>query len=250
MSQAVRIFLLNHPSDYKYLQELSTQLNPFVKKDKIKLWDPSKIVAGAEVSSSIRSRLEEAEIFIPLVSSDYLADDRFMHIQQMAVNLNLKILPIIVKTCLWEFYDDFTKYDVYPKQANNQPLPLNEWQNKGTAYMNIAHAINALLKFILDERKKTTIITEHQTSSYDLTTIEGIRQVIALNKTEIAIKSIMDYAKKSNPSFEDEISVLSSRFYRIEEGIRIGTLSREEANRERNQIHAALLSILKKMQAS
>lgn len=154
MSQAIKVFLLNHPRDHEFLDELCTYLKPLVDNNRIDLWNPTKILPGVQINHAIKEKLKEAEIFIPLVSSNYLADGNLMATQNDATELNIRILPVIIQTCLWQLYEIFNKYELYPKQSDNQLLPINEWQNKGAAYMSVANAIYTILQPLLEERKK------------------------------------------------------------------------------------------------
>lgn len=151
----IKVFLLNAPEDHEYLTRLRTQLRILENKGILDNWDNTEIRGGMVISDVIEDNLQKSEIFIPLVSADYLASDDCQAIQKKAVAMGKKILPVIVRDCGWKWDDDLEKHKAFPQKEDGQTSPVSNWQNKGAAYMSITNGIYEMLKPILEEQKKS-----------------------------------------------------------------------------------------------
>ncbi len=115
----VRIFLSYAPEDVEHKNCLSKLLAPLRRNKTLTTWDEQEIKPGEIWAESVNHALEQAELIILLVSSDFLASDYLMEdklpkMERRRMKGELEIIPILLKECLW-------KSDQVLEQL--QPLP-------------------------------------------------------------------------------------------------------------------------------
>lgn len=69
------VFMSYSHRDRKWADELLKFLAPWIRNNRLTLWDDSKIVPGASWEQEIHDAIKEASVAILLVSSDFLASD-------------------------------------------------------------------------------------------------------------------------------------------------------------------------------
>jgi hypothetical protein len=69
------VFISYSRRDEERLKDLQTHLKPFVRNQKIALWDDTRIQAGQEWQKEIAQALESASAAILLVSHHFVASD-------------------------------------------------------------------------------------------------------------------------------------------------------------------------------
>ncbi len=140
-----KVFILNDPADNRFLEELDKQLAGMARRGKISKWNTNQIVAGSSISGTLERELQEAQIIVLLVSADYLASDRCYDIQEKAINLGKRILPVIIRHCLYED-DDFIHEHAKLPQQNGVLTPVAAWENQDSALAQIAGHIRSVAK--------------------------------------------------------------------------------------------------------
>lgn len=140
-----KVFILNDPADNSFLEDLDKQLAGMARRGKISKWNANQIVAGSSISGTLDRELQEAQIIVLLVSADYLASDRCYDIQEKAINLGKRILPVIIRHCLYEDDDYINEHAKLPQQ-NGLLTPVAAWQDQDSAMAQIAGHIRAVAK--------------------------------------------------------------------------------------------------------
>ena len=102
-----KIFISYSKTDAEYLRQLENHLSVLKRQRYIATWHDRKLIPGEEWDGKIRKELEEADIILFLVSSDFLATDYIWDIEmKRAVELYEKekaiVVPIVVRDCDWE----------------------------------------------------------------------------------------------------------------------------------------------------
>ena len=93
--------------DIDFFEELAAHLAVLQRKGKIELWHEGRIRAGDAWDEAIKRQVEQAEIFILLVSPEFLSSD-FVWEQELPeiVKRHEKgeaiVLPVIVRPCAWQ----------------------------------------------------------------------------------------------------------------------------------------------------
>ncbi len=79
-------------------------------------------------------------------------------------------------------------------------------------------------------------------------TLEGflnsLREQIARGETELALDRLHNYVRVAPPEIQEEVTLLSARYYRLQRDSRRGVVARDRAEAEENRIVAAFLDLL------
>lgn len=132
MNGPQHIFILHADADDHYLQSLMQQFTPLRIAGLLEYWSRFDLTPGASISQSMRERLQWATVILPLLSADYLADERCRAVQSLARDLGKLIIPVLIRPCLWQ-------YD--PVLADLQPLPGAEIPVSGWSSQEDAMAL-------------------------------------------------------------------------------------------------------------
>lgn len=113
------IFISYSRADTEVLNKLKRHFSIF--KNKVNIWDDSKILAGEEWKKSIEIALAKTKIAILLISADFFSSDfincvELPNLLRAAENNGAIILSLIVKPCLYNEYPEINKF-----QALNSP---------------------------------------------------------------------------------------------------------------------------------
>jgi len=110
----------------------------------LETWSDHAVKAGEKLDQSIFDALEAANIFIALVSPDYLAsnycyDQEFKRALELQENGQLKIVSIILEPCDW-LSSPLRQFKATPKEG----LPISEWTNPNVAYLDVVNELRRL----------------------------------------------------------------------------------------------------------
>ena len=98
-----KIFISYSHKDEKYKDELKNHLMILFNIWKAgQIWDDRDLDAGTDYNIQIDREMEEANIHIILISSDYFASNACMSELEKMLKMDRIIIPIIVRDCYWE----------------------------------------------------------------------------------------------------------------------------------------------------
>lgn len=138
-------FISYSHADEEQLKRLHTHMAMLRREGAIKAWTDHEISAGGRLDSEIKSALEKSDLFLALVSPDYLAsrycyEEEFQHALLLEKAGSIRIVPIIVEPCEWK-QSPFKDFKALPKDGKS----ISEWTNKNIAYLEVVTGIRALL---------------------------------------------------------------------------------------------------------
>src|SRR5260370_38147877 len=93
-------------ADLAFCEVLDRHLTPLKHNSRIQTWDERQVLAGQEVKQQREHHLSTDRLLVLLVSPDFLASEACQ--QQMEVALqrhwsgNATVIPILVRSCLWQ----------------------------------------------------------------------------------------------------------------------------------------------------
>ncbi len=127
------------------------------REDKIQAWQDSEILVGANLDQTISSALYSSELFIAIVSPEYLNSDycykkEFQRALELQAEGKMIIVPIIAEHCDW-LNSPFRDMKAVPKDGK----PISDWTNDNAAYLNIISELRRLLDALKTPKKKVAV---------------------------------------------------------------------------------------------
>lgn len=140
----VKAFISYSHKDEVYLERLKVHLAQMKREGLINEWTDKEIHAGDSLDDTISNALASSEIFLALVSPDYIAsnycyDKEFETAQKMQEEGKLIIVPIIVEPCDWH-KTPYGKLKAVPKDGK----AVSEWTNPNNAFLNVIDELRRL----------------------------------------------------------------------------------------------------------
>ena len=109
-------------------------------------WHDRRIMAGQEFGEEIDAHLDEADVILLLISSDFLASE-YCYQREMKRAMERHeareaiVIPVILRPCDWHD-TPFGKLQASPKDG----IPITKWPNIDEAFLNVVTAIKNALK--------------------------------------------------------------------------------------------------------
>ncbi|SER52022.1 TIR domain-containing protein [Azotobacter beijerinckii] len=176
-----KIFISYSHKDENHKEDLEDHLATLKRQGVIQIWHDRKILAGDDWKGKIDHHLNDAEIIVFLISPSFLASEYCFDVEvRRAMERHAegaaKIIPIIVRPCLWQ-ESEFSEFQVVPRDG--QAITL--WSDKDSAWLD---AISGLKKYI-DEFFPITSSTSSLLSKAEV--IVSAEQERWLSDTEIIL---------------------------------------------------------------
>lgn len=142
-----KLFFSYSHKDEVLRDKLQTHLEMLKRSGTIETWHDRMISAGEELGGVIDRQLEEADVILLLVSSDFLASSycydvevaRAMERHEAKTAL---VIPVILRPCDWLEGAPFSKLLAAPKDG----WPITKWPNEDEAFLDVVKQIRAALK--------------------------------------------------------------------------------------------------------
>ncbi len=141
-----KIFISYSHRDEKAIERLHTHLAGLRRDGAITAWYDREILAGDDIDKQVDDNLSDSDIFVALVSPDFLAS-RYCYEREMKQALklhadgSLRLIPIILEPCDWQA-SSLGKLKALPKNGK----PVSIWTNENTAYLDIVTELRRILK--------------------------------------------------------------------------------------------------------
>lgn len=140
-----KAFISYSHRDEKALERLHTHLAIMLREGLISAWYDREILAGDELDQKIERALSESEVFLALVSPDFLASN-YCYEREMEQALerhaegSLRVVPIILEPCDWKS-TPLAKLKALPKDGK----PISTWTNENVAYLDVVTELRRIL---------------------------------------------------------------------------------------------------------
>lgn len=141
----MKIFVSYSHRDEDTLERLKAHLSPLRRDGRIETWYDREIRAGGEIDDEISEQLETCNVFVLLISPDFLNSDYCMDTEMTRAmgrheEGTARVIPIIVEDCYWKT-SPFRKLKALPKDGK----PISNWTNENTAFLNIVEEVARVL---------------------------------------------------------------------------------------------------------
>lgn len=127
------------------LERLHTHLAVLRREGRIDTWYDREILAGGNFNQEINDQLETSELFLLLVSPDFLASN-YCYEREMTVALErhrmgvAQVIPIIIEPCDWES-TPLRELKALPRDGK----PVSEWTNLNNAFLDVVQELRRLV---------------------------------------------------------------------------------------------------------
>ena len=136
--EKIKIFYSYCHEDSEATEELGKRLNQLEKDGVIDTWDDKEIRAGAEWENEINKHFDEADIVLFLLSADFLNSGNCKKELKEAKKQGKRIIPIILKECLWSEFtfedgSELRRSQAIPNDGKHL-RPISKWENNDKAW--------------------------------------------------------------------------------------------------------------------
>lgn len=204
----MKAFISYSHKDSHLLERLHAHLATLTRDGLLHSWTDEEIPAGAHLNSAISRELNNSQLFIALLSPDYLASNycyekEFQTALQMHKTGDLLVVPIVVEPCDW-LNTPFKEFKALPQDGK----AISIWENTNTAFLNITQSLRKLIEGTAPEQQMTGSntashafpITRNYRVKKDFDTIEK------LEFKEKSFKELVDFLRR----FSAEVSTLDN----------------------------------------
>lgn len=140
-----KLFISYSHRDEKALERLHTHLAMLRRQGAITAWYDRAILAGDDIDNEVDANLADSDIFLALVSPDFLAS-KYCYEREMAKALerhdagSLRVVPIILEPCDWNS-SPLGKLKALPKDGK----AISIWANQNVAFLGIVEELRRVL---------------------------------------------------------------------------------------------------------
>lgn len=246
----VPIFISYAQEDQMASEAIQRQLVIMRRKKRIVFNDQHKLKFDTtERWESIKNALNQSPVILLILSDFFIASDECYEVQEFSLNRSQAgqsvLIPVLCKKCAWQDLDGVSRL---------QPLPRNrvfikDWPDSDSAYAEIAKEVGTLAQQIFDgkitlndqaQAAEEVVVPNEQEMQPEIT---DPRQLIAQGQVGKALE-VLAQKTKNDVDLNNEVTALQAQFANLNGKIRQGTISTANERLERNQIIAAILSII------
>ncbi len=143
----MKAFISYSHQDAAMLDILHKHLAQLKRDNIINTWTDQEITAGKRLNQAISSSLSTSNLFIALLSHEYIAsrycyETEFEKAQEMEQQGKIIIVPIIVEPCDW-LNTPFKNFKALPKDGK----AITTWENKNTAFLDVVQGLRKLIEY-------------------------------------------------------------------------------------------------------
>jgi len=143
----MRAFISYSHHDKAALDRLHVHLKNLTRGGHIEMWYDRDILAGSGLNAEIARELEAADLFLLLVSPDFIASDYCVE-REMKRALErhaagaARVVPIIVEECDWKAMGELRQLKAVPTDGK----AISEWANANTAYLDVVQELRRIIE--------------------------------------------------------------------------------------------------------
>ncbi|HCL91538.1 MAG TPA: toll/interleukin-1 receptor domain-containing protein [Verrucomicrobiota bacterium] len=241
----IQAFISYSHKDAELLTQLHEHLSALQRQHLLDAWTDREIHAGGVIDEHVSERLEQARLYLLLVSSafiqsDYCFEKEFTRACERQQAGEAIIVPIIIRECDWRI-PALRRFKALPEDG--KPVMSRHWHTADEAFANVAAGLRDLIehgpfskakrqkadkavkeKFIPDERH----VTEEQRAELRKIAEEVVDRLTAWAATE----SDDVVKKKKGRNFGIVWSQFNEHFNTVEHGL--SSLPREKFDEAKN----------------
>lgn len=145
----VRIFVSYSHKDIDYRETMESNIALLLQGGGVQKWSDQDILAGQSLSSEIQEHMDDANVFVFLISPDFIASKYCRWEWEYAAKLEAEgktifRIPIILRTCPWP--DMVGDDDV--KALPDDGRPVSQFEDKDLGWKQVYDGIKAVIERI------------------------------------------------------------------------------------------------------
>jgi hypothetical protein len=138
----LRVFVAYSHADKALKDDLLKHLKPLERMEILKHWHDQEIKLGEKWEESISAKLGESDIFLVLVSIDFINSEycyatEMKRALELAESEKMTIIPIVLRDCVWK-YTPLQKF-----QAPIGAKAVDSWVSRDEAFTKIVEEIKS-----------------------------------------------------------------------------------------------------------
>ena len=143
---SIRLFYGYSHRDSNFREKMERILRLLEENDGLKQWSDRSICPGEHISDTIKQNMEKSDILAFLISNDFLTSDackeEWNNAKTLAKNRNLSRIPIILKECPWQDFDDMQSMMALPQDGK----PVTKFGDREEAWQQVYEGIKNAIK--------------------------------------------------------------------------------------------------------
>lgn len=202
--------------DAQYKQNMENALAQLRTEGLLQEWSDLNILPGRSISEKIREKMDEADIFVFLLSPDFISSDECMkewrYAQQLSAEGKLIFrIPIILRDCSWQ--DLLGKDNV--KALPGDGKPVANFDSEDTAWQQVYEGV----KEVVNQLKKTCILKpefRQEMEKTDFLSLEHVKlQDIYVHPTLSYYPPEVQDERIERKTINDQTELLANRYVLI-----------------------------------
>jgi hypothetical protein len=190
----MKAFISYSHNDAQMLDILHKHLAQLQRDKLITTWTDRDIMPGAKLNSNISDALLSSQLFIALLSPDYIASN-YCYEKEFETALGMQeqgaiIVPVIVEPCDW-LNTPFKDFKALPKDGK----AISTWENKSNAFLDVVQNLRKLITSTNTEKEKS-INPISGTPSRNYRVQKDFDSIEKMEFVEKTLHEIKDYLKR------------------------------------------------------
>ena len=189
-------FISYSHQDNQMLEMLHKHLANLQREGLITTWTDREILAGGKFERDISSALNSSNLFIALLSPDYIASNycyekEFQKALEMQEQGKIIIIPIIAEPCDW-LSTPFKDFKALPKDGK----AVSTWENKNTAFLDVIQNIRKLITSPANKTAQTKLKPSPTSSSRNYRVQKDFDSIEKMEFVEKTFHEVREFLKR------------------------------------------------------
>ena len=144
----VKLFYSYSHKDSQHREKVERALTLLREQDGIlKDWSDQQILPGQDIPKKIRERMQETDIFVFLLSQDFIASEECRKEWKITCEMadekpSIIRVPIILSECSWKDMGNMSQLKALPRDGK----PINTFGDEDTAWLQVYEGLKRLLE--------------------------------------------------------------------------------------------------------
>ncbi len=160
MGRKINIFIIYTSDDNDIMLRLLRHLRPLKELHDVSIWHDDPIYTGQQWQPQIESRLNDADIFLLLISDAYMHSEfinqlEFKRVIDRYKEGKSKVIPILIENCPWDIDFRSDDYNFNLKELQVLPergKPIADWASLDEVLDSITAAVASVIASLIDEK--------------------------------------------------------------------------------------------------